>query len=731
MFRRNAPLAKAFVGTLLATLLSLLINVASNDVLAVKRWNTWAIWPLILLLVVLSLLLEGKRQRRLSQPDDPSASERDLTPDLEASYRKHLIVRVRSSWVTDVLGRSLGAAARTAAGSRHSVALDRPLTPWNLVQVQRGMTEAIPADIPVVEVFDRRIGGAMLILGGPGAGKTTLLLRLARDLLDSAEVDPARPVPVVFKLTSWSPSYSLDDWLIDQLRKVYDVPSNLGRLWVVTEKVMPLLDGLDEVPPQDRTRCVEAINAYRDRHGMIQLAITSRSTAYEQVGRRLRVQGIIRVDPPTPPQIAAYLDELGVEVPYLRAALHDDPSLQQLLASPLALSVVALAYRRRSGEDLVSSDTPDAWLHHLFRVYVEEMLGRDDPPAGRTTAWYARENAERYLAWLARALRRHPQGTFRLEWIQPQWLSTRAARFAATWGLTLASALLAMTIAGAVAYVIYEMLNPRLGLPKRQPLLGVPPWLVAAVGVGAAVGIFMHGKTVRPVDELRWSWPALRGRLAGRMPMGVLLGVVAGLVAWSQGDIPQRGGGGVVGMATALLTLVLFITIGGFTGAMREETASPNDGMRRTRQTAMLASIPFALPFGLLTAVLYGAAFNPVVGLVTGLHSTVPFWIVAGLWAGGRDYLRHLTVRALLWRAGLAPWHYARFLNYAASCLLLQQVGPGYQFMHPLLLDHFAQGNDRAVRSEPPHRLRMIGRRLARSFRVVASDDATPLVRTG
>src|SRR6266536_2639521 len=277
MLRQNAPLAKAFAGTLLATLLSLLINVASSDVMALKRWSNWAIWLLILLLVVLSLLLEGQRHRRSTQPDEASAPALDWVPNLEGSYRKRMIVRVRSSWMTDVFGGSLGAAARAAASARHPAALDGPLTPWNLVHVQRGMAEAIPADTPVVEVFDRKVGGAMLILGGPGAGKTTLLFRLASDLLDAAEVDPASAVPVVFKLASWSPPRSLDDWLVDELHKLYDVPSNLGRHWVATEQVMPLLDGLDEVPFQDRARCVEAVNAYRDRHGMTSLAVTSQS----------------------------------------------------------------------------------------------------------------------------------------------------------------------------------------------------------------------------------------------------------------------------------------------------------------------------------------------------------------------------------------------------------------------------------------------------------------------
>jgi hypothetical protein len=220
----------------------------------------------------------------------------------------------------------------------------------------------------------------------------------------------------------------------------------------------------------------------------------------------------------------------------------------------------------------------------------------------------------------------------------------------------------------------------------------------------------------------------MRRRLPGRMPMAVLLGAIAGAIAWAQSGVPQQGT--VFGIATALLALMLFIAIGGFTGALREDVGSPNDGMRRTRRTAMLGGLPIAMPFGLLTAVLYGTAASPTIGLVSGLHTTIAFWIMAGLWAGGRDYLRHLSIRTLLWRARLAPWRYARFLDYAVDRLLLQRVGAGYQFMHPLLLDYFAQRQDRTVYPPPAHRLARVGRRVVRSFRL-AGEDAARFVRRG
>jgi hypothetical protein len=51
----------------------------------------------------------------------------------------------------------------------------------------------------------------------------------------------------------------------------------------------------------------------------------------------------------------------------------------------------------------------------------------------------------------------------------------------------------------------------------------------------------------------------------------------------------------------------------------------------------------------------------------------------------------HFVLRWFLWRAGSIPWNYARFLDYAASRILLRKIGGGYVFIHRLLLEYFAE----------------------------------------
>ncbi len=140
----------------------------------------------------------------------------------------------------------------------------------------------------ITQVYDAA-DGELLILGAPGAGKTTQLLELAKDLLERAEVDEQHPMPIVFNLSSWSTKQqSLADWLVEELVSKYQVPRKLGQTFVEDDQILPLLDGLDEVSPKERTACIEAINRYRQEHGLLPLVVCSSmgESHYRYYGQR-------------------------------------------------------------------------------------------------------------------------------------------------------------------------------------------------------------------------------------------------------------------------------------------------------------------------------------------------------------------------------------------------------------------------------------------------------------
>ena len=131
--------------------------------------------------------------------------------------------------------------------------------------------------------------GRLLILGGPGAGKSVLAVRLVRDLLSARQ--PGDQVPVLFTLSSWDPGRQrLPDWMIARLVQDYTglramITSATGRKESVAAalvdggRILPVLDGLDQIGPGLRAEAIAAINRLGSE---IPLVVTSREAEYRQ-----------------------------------------------------------------------------------------------------------------------------------------------------------------------------------------------------------------------------------------------------------------------------------------------------------------------------------------------------------------------------------------------------------------------------------------------------------------
>ena len=57
---------------------------------------------------------------------------------------------------------------------------------------------------------------------------------------------------------------------------------------------------------------------------------------------------------------------------------------------------------------------------------------------------------------------------------------------------------------------------------------------------------------------------------------------------------------------------------------------------------------------------------------------------------GLESCIKHFVLRRLLYANGFAPWNYANFLISCSECLLLQQVGGRFRFIHETVQKHFA-----------------------------------------
>ena len=299
-------------------------------------------------------------------------------PPAEANERRSLLIllsRVRQFWIEGVLERSVyGAALLELGKERLQGAVEHP---WERVlELPDDAPQQVPLDRSIVEVFHKS-GRSLLIASEPGSGKTTTLLELARGLLTCAERDPSQPAPVVFNLSTWGEKRQrLLDWLVGELASKYYVPSRIGRAWLQDNRLLLMLDGLDEVKSEHRAGCVESINSFIQEFGVPGLAVCSRLSEYTALPVRLKLQGAVRLQLLTPDQVDAYLAKAGSRLESLRRALREDEVLQSLARTPLMLSIMSLAYQDQPVGALqgADSDTPESRRLRILETYVERMF---------------------------------------------------------------------------------------------------------------------------------------------------------------------------------------------------------------------------------------------------------------------------------------------------------------------------------------------------------------------
>lgn len=329
----------------------------------------------------------------------------------EQRDRAHLIAQVRSAWIVGILQHSLYAQVRLDLGlSTDPTQVDLPLRAQ--VQELGGTRANLPPGERLITVYDG-VGGALLILGAPGGGKTTLLLELARDLLDRAEADLGRPIPVVLHLASWAERREpLERWIAAELVRIYHVSPVDAERWVAEDMLLPLLDGLHEVAEEHRVACAVAINAFRATHGRMPPVVCVRQEEYERLtaqAGRLQLERALIVQPLSLAEVRRFLDEAGAPLVGLRDTLERDEQLAALVDSPLMLSVLAAVYQGKAAGSVDLTGDATARRVAVFSAYVERMFER------RGSSRYSKAETTRYLSWLAARMRDDDRSLFYIE----------------------------------------------------------------------------------------------------------------------------------------------------------------------------------------------------------------------------------------------------------------------------------------------------------------------------
>jgi predicted NACHT family NTPase len=208
---------------------------------------------------------------------------------------EELAAAVREQWRTEERLRRLQDPAPLPV--RWSAAEETVTDYWQNIQRRSPGQSRMKLDgrlDQVVDLFDRIPSHRLVVLGKPGAGKSVLAMQFTLRWLDRRK--PGDPVPVVFPLASWDPvARSLRSWMSARLAADYPAlgtrtasGTTRARELVRTRRVLPVLDGLDEIPASLRGDAVRCLNAELDADDSI--LVTSR-TENQQVTEDRHVIG--------------------------------------------------------------------------------------------------------------------------------------------------------------------------------------------------------------------------------------------------------------------------------------------------------------------------------------------------------------------------------------------------------------------------------------------------------
>ena len=674
-----------------------------------------------------------------------------ILPDTD--QRSQLLIllnRVNETWVKGVLRNSVFDEALISLGKRLIEEAVDP--PWkHVVELSSQRSELILQNRNTDTIFDAT--GLLLILGEPGSGKTTTLLELAANLIIRAKSDAKERIPFVLNLSTWKRKQPLARWIAIELSEKYRVPVKIARSWLQNDYLVPLLDGLDEVPIALQAECVAAVNDFIDESKPSGLVVCCRLMEYQWLPKRLKLNGAICLEPLSSEDVSKYLAKAGSKLAMLREAVDTDSVLRELAQTPLMLSIMSLAFQGVDDEKFVRQewDTYEERRRQIFHLYVEQMFKRK----GSISSAFEKKTIIGWLSWLARKMLEHSQPVFLVEGLQPSWLGrdTERASYGAVIALCLGlifgmmagliSGLAGMSVGllGLTAALVGSVIFLGVGLgcwsesPIKNgiisglivglssglasgPIYGMKDRLISGMlfglsagpifGLicGLAVGSLKHASVV---ESMSWSWSMFWRRTVPGLILGVIIGLISGLVC---GAIEALKEGLLVGLLfgllSALSTGLLYGLIGGFVSGLvggfedrvKADKASPNQGIKLSRKNSLIAFLIICLTIGptvgLISALLGGANAGLIGWLIGGLS----LGVIVGLHRGGSAVIKHYALRLILWLNGHTPLHFIKFLDHCAKLIFLKKLGGGYIFIHRMLLEYFAETTSQSTKAE-------------------------------
>lgn len=622
----------------------------------------------------------GYRQTINSEPKDKAEADGDAARTVP--YLKELAGAVEKQWRDEYSNRTFSDPKEELRDIRASWSAAGPplAADWNQIVelAPRGSDRRKWARDPqglnglneedLQEIFGKIPTGWLVVLGASGSGKTMLMIRTLREIIKTRE--SGDPVPVLVPMTSWNPrSDTFRAWLEKQLPVDYPglgASVRVGRkkttviaMLLDNQKIMPILDGLDEMPADAGVEVVNQLNhAFGDRTRPLRLVVTCRTDYYREAVGQFRegwdpnpvaAAAAIELNTLDPDKVSSYLTQRGKSARWAgvdKRQLESGGMLAEALDTPLYASLASEIYNPSHRADRLRPPDPrtlaelpgvERVRNHLLDEFIPAMYPKEQQARDRRAADEDEEDqprrlrSERWLMILADYMTK--KQTPNLEWWDLEGL-------APTW---LAPAFVGVVcgIATAVAAATGTHVGVGIGIGFGTGML-----LAIAIGFGALRARQAWDRRRLPAKAFKRKYdkrrpgPGMTGGMIGAVIGGVAAGVAGmhhiGHQASLFSGVPEALGMALgAGATTDFLGGLIGVLVGAFVGGY-------------------LAAVGLGLPAGLVNGLGVGVAVALVVDRI-GRHKpsrTLPRWDIGIGIAGGS--VIGLAIGLIVWReAGL------------------------------------------------------------------------------